>query len=594
MVIKNVHIKNWRSIKEIELEYQKVMIFIGQNNHGKSNLLSALLFFFGEIKYDDLDFNQNADELFVEVTFSNLDDFDKNQFKKYLTTENGIKVRKTANKSGQFSYNGYVQAPTEGWLKEENISNYLKREIASQLPLYNLIPSDGRITKEIFLNAINQYIEQHHTSITFSYELENTNFLGLKNVAKGIFGSVFYIPSVKSASDELNLKGSTLFNQLYSSVIQKMSETNQDYKEAKNKIVTMVNSLNKTDEHGNINTSRPPELNLFERRLEQELSSWNTKIDVEITPPNFDDVFKVGTSVWVNDGIKTDISRKGHGLQRALIFALIKTWANIIREERENATTISEEEHPNRQTSNSAYFIFEEPELYLHPQAQRELFSSLVLLSASENQILLCTHSSSFIDLNMYKSICIVKKENDKIGTTILQCKTDLFSNANDKKNFDLVHWLNPERSELFFSKKVVLVEGLTEKTAIPFLAKKLNVFRYDYTLIECGSKDAFAPYIELLNKFRLPFVVVYDKDHQADKNPDGIASADKSSKRIEDAIDPNFGSSIILENDIEEEIGIIDKSNKKSKPFYALKKVDSNDFVIQKGFKEKIINIYS
>ena len=42
MVIKNVHIKNWRSIKEIELEYQKVMIFIGQNNHGKSNLLSAL------------------------------------------------------------------------------------------------------------------------------------------------------------------------------------------------------------------------------------------------------------------------------------------------------------------------------------------------------------------------------------------------------------------------------------------------------------------------------------------------------------------------------------------------------------------------
>ena len=592
MVIKNVHIKNWRSIREIELDYEKVMIFIGQNNHGKSNLLSALLFFFGEIKYDELDFNQNSGELFVEVTFSNLDDFDKNQFKKYLTSENKIKVRKTANKSGQFSYNGYIQNPNEDWLKEENVSNYLKRETASQLPLYNLIPADGRITKEIFLNAINQYIEQHHTTISFSYELENTNFLGLKNVAKGIFGSVFYIPSVKSASDELNLKGSTLFNQLYSSVIQKMSETNQDYKDAKKKIVTMVNSLNKIDENGNTNTARPPELNLFEQRLEHELSSWNTKIDVEITPPNFDDVFKVGTSVWVNDGIKTDISRKGHGLQRALIFALIKTWANIIREERENATATPEEEQPNRQTSNSAYFIFEEPELYLHPQAQRELFSSLVLLSASENQILLCTHSSSFIDMNMYKSICIVKKENDTVGTTIFQCKTELFSDADDKKNFNLVHWFNPDRSELFFSKKVVLVEGPTDKTVIPFLAKQLNIFRYDYTMIECGSKDAFVPYIELFNKFRLPYIAVYDKDHQDDKKPDGIASADKSSKRIEEAIDPNYGSTIILENDIEEEIGITDKSHK-SKPFFALKKVDSNDFAIKKGFKEKIIKIY-
>jgi len=528
MVIKNVHIKNWRSIREIELDYEKVMIFIGQNNHGKSNLLSALLFFFGEIKYDELDFNQNSNELFVEVTFSNLDDFDKNQFKKYLTSENEIRVRKTANKSGQFFYNGYIQNPNEDWLKEENVSNYLKRETASQLPLYNLIPADGRITKEIFINAITQYIEQNYNTITFSYELETTNFLGLKNVAKGIFGSLFYIPSVKSASEELNLKGSTLFNQLYSSVIQKMSETNQDYKDAKNKIVTMVKSLNKIDENGNENTARPPELNLFEQRLERELSSWYTKIEVEITPPNFDDIFKVGTSVWVNDGIKTDISRKGHGLQRALIFALIKTWANIIREERENTTTTQEEDRPIRQTSNSAYFIFEEPELYLHPQAQRELFSSLILLSASDNQILLCTHSSSFIDMNMYKSICIVKKENDTIGTTIFQCKTELFSGADDKKNFNLVYWFNPDRSELFFSKKVVLVEGPTDKTVIPFLAKQLNIFRYDYTLIECGSKDAFVPYIELLNKFNLPYIAVYDKDHQADKKPNGIASADK------------------------------------------------------------------
>jgi predicted ATP-dependent endonuclease of OLD family len=580
MQIKTIKIHNWRSIKDIEIDYEKVMIFIGQNNHGKSNLLSALLFFFGEIKNEELDFNQNSEELYVEVTFNNLDEFDQNQFSKYLTADNEIKVRKTGHKSGTFTYNGYLQIPNEEWLKEENISNYTKRENASALPLYHLLPPEGRITKDIFSSAIEAYIEENRDTIDFQYEMETTNFMGAKNVAKGIFGSVFYIPSVQSASDELNLKGNTLFNQLYSSVIQKMSETNQEYKDAKAKIVNLVGTLNKTDENGAPNVARPQELSLFEQRLDEELISWNTKIDVEITPPDIDDVFKVGTSVWVNDGIKTDISRKGHGLQRALIFALIKTWANILREDRDNEEETNTEDRPTRQTSNSAYFVFEEPELYLHPQAQRELFASLVLLSESNNQIILCTHSSSFIDINMYKSISIVIKENEDIGTKILQCKEDLFADNDDKKNFNLVHWINPERSELFFSKKVILVEGDTDKTIIPYLAKDLSVFRYDYTLIECGSKDAFVPYIELLNKFKLPYIAVYDKDHQAEKNPDGIASANKSSQKIEDAIETTLGCSIILDNDIEEELGITEKS-KKSKPFLALKMVDSIDFAL-------------
>lgn len=96
MNIKTVVISNWRSIKHLEIEFQNLMIFIGQNNHGKSNVLSALLFFFGEIKHQDLDFNRGAQELFVEVTFCDLDQTDKTTFKKYLTADGSIKVRKFA------------------------------------------------------------------------------------------------------------------------------------------------------------------------------------------------------------------------------------------------------------------------------------------------------------------------------------------------------------------------------------------------------------------------------------------------------------------------------------------------------------------
>jgi len=67
--IEKIIIKNWRSIKDQELQAQDLMMIIGQNNHDKSNLLSSVLFFFGEVKHHDLDFHHGSTELFVELQF---------------------------------------------------------------------------------------------------------------------------------------------------------------------------------------------------------------------------------------------------------------------------------------------------------------------------------------------------------------------------------------------------------------------------------------------------------------------------------------------------------------------------------------------
>lgn len=284
--------------------------------------------------------------------------------------------------------------------------------------------------------------------------------------------------------------------------------------------------LNKTNEDGTENRERPHELRSFEESLEAELAPWSTKIDVEIVPPEIDDIFRVGATVWVDDGIRTDVGRKGQGLQRALIFALVRSLAKLTRLEREipKASDGEDAEAPSRQASKSSYFVLEEPELYLHPQAQRELFDSLVELSKAESQVLLCTHSSSFISLDGYRSICIVRKNTLEEGTTIFQCSEDLFADASDKDLFNLTYWINPDRGELFFAKKVVLTEGPSEKTVIPLLAGKLGIFRHDFTIVDCGSKDSIPSYLQLLNKFRIPYVAVYDRDHQAGKPADAIA----------------------------------------------------------------------
>ena len=56
MKIKSILINNWRSINLLEANFEDISVIIGQNNHGKSNIVSALLFFFGKIKPEVKDF----------------------------------------------------------------------------------------------------------------------------------------------------------------------------------------------------------------------------------------------------------------------------------------------------------------------------------------------------------------------------------------------------------------------------------------------------------------------------------------------------------------------------------------------------------
>ncbi len=586
MKISKIEISCWRSIVHEKIDFNDLMIFIGQNNHGKSNILSSILFFFGEIGLQDIDFNGENTELWVEVTFSDLNEEEDITFKKYVTSAHTMTVRKQATKTEGFVYHGYIQEPVEDWLKEDRINDFKKRSIAVELPLAEYLPSSGAISKALFLRAQEQYIEANMPDLEFNNTLETTNFLGLKNVAAGSFGDLFFIPSVKSATAELSPKGNSLFAQLYSKVVNKISETDSDFQDAKQNILRFSKILNKHNEDGSVNTQRPDDLTSLETLIDGELDDWNTSVDIQITPPNVDDIFRVGANVVVDDGVKTDIDRKGHGLQRALIFALVKAWANMLKAERIASPS------GNREASKATYFIFEEPELFLHPQAQRKLFSLLVELSREENQVLICTHSSSFISLNHHKSICIVKKDSVSNGTKVLQCNDDIF-NDNERKNFNLAYWINPERSELFFAKKIILVEGPTDKSIIPMLGIKMDIHKYDYTIIDCGGKDSMPQYIKLLNKFNLSYIVVYDKDHQAHKTTPQKSGSDTASQLIENDIKTGLGSSVIFVNDIEEELGMTSDSGR-SKPYKAITFIDDESFIFSTSLKEKIEIIYS
>lgn len=583
MKIKTLEIKNWRSIKELKVTAQDLMIIIGQNNHGKSNLLSAILFFFGEIKHQDLDFSQGAEDLFVYIEFSELDDQDKKTFEKYVTQQETIKVRKVAYLGGSFEYKGWIQTCLEDYLKEENVGNYTSRETANSLPFYPYLPPAGRLSKQQIIEAQQKYIQSNIRNLTFSYELEKTNFMGLKSVAKGIFGEVYFLPAIKNAADDFASKDTSVFGKLLGEVVETMSQHNEDQQGTKQQLANLFSKFSKYI-NGVENTERPKQLSDLENELSKELLSWNAYFDIELNIPDIDSVLKSNASVWINDGTRTDIARKGHGLQRAVTIALIQLIAKRQLQSNQDSETT------NRKVSKSRYFIFEEPELYLHPQAQRSLFDSFVELSTSGNQVILCTHSSNLISIDKYKSIYIIKKENEQYGSKVTQCEEDLFD-GNQKNEWNLSYWINPDRGELFFAEKVILVEGQTDKVILPALADKLGVFKHSYTVIDCGSKQNIPLYIKLMNKFKIPYVSVYDKDHQENKSEQAIGAADSATKAILDEINNELGLSVEFVNDIEQELGY--NCGKSGKPFQALKHIKSSEFHISESFTEKIRVIY-
>jgi len=240
----------------------------------------------------------------------------------------------------------------------------------------------------------------------------------------------------------------------------------------------------------------------------------------------------------------------------------------------------------------NAMLLWEEPEFYLNPQEERACYEKLLEHSKLGLNIIVSTNSSRFIDLEQYQSICVFRKLEDE--TRVYQYLGNLFS-GDEVMEFNMNYWINPDRSELFFAKKVILVEGQTDKIVLSYLSRKLGVYSYDYSIIECGSKSTIPQFIRLLNAFKIPYVVVYDKDNHKWRNPTEIFNSNQKNRSIQKMVHKKFGSYVEFENDIEEEIynENRERKNYKNKPFYALETVMQAEYRLPKKLREKIYKIF-
>lgn len=122
-------------------------------------------------------------------------------------------------------------------------------------------------------------------------------------------------------------------------------------------------------------------------------------MEFEFNFPSVNDLLKKGRILSTEQGTKTDISEKGNGLQRALALAIIQIYSKM------------ENKNDNMQ------YLIDEPEIYLHPNAQDKLMESLVNLSNDGNQIFITTHSPYILRhyKEPYDSIIIISLDENGV-----------------------------------------------------------------------------------------------------------------------------------------------------------------------------------
>jgi predicted ATP-dependent endonuclease of OLD family len=520
----SLHIKNFRCIKEAEIELSEYTCFVGPNGAGKSTALAALNVLFrayqggpnGTIGLSEEDFHHGnvAEPVVVTATFTELNDSAQEAFAAYV-------------RHGQLVIN--AKAEWNADLQQADVRQFGARMVIPAFaPFFKAAAEGAKVAelKDIYNACREQYpalqsvgtkaameealrtFEESHPEYCELLDSED-QFYGWSKGANKLSSFIqrVYIPAVKDATSEQDEGRNTALGQLLQRAMGSRTKFEERLTRLRREVQEQYVQILRDEERGLQDLS-----DVLERRLKdwahpgaQVKLKWHHDPTKSITIHQPYARAKVGEDRFIGD-----LFRLGHGLQRSFLVSLLQELAST-----------------DDATGPRLLLGFEEPELYQHPPQARHLAGVLESLAEQEAQVLVTTHSPLFVSARGFESVRMTRKNHEACTTVtglryedIAHSLADALGGPPPRPTAVMAkaeQIMQPSQNELFFTKLAVLVEGQEDVaflTAHMQISSRWDEFRkLGFHFVVAGGKTNLSRPLAIANGLGIPAFVIFDAD---------------------------------------------------------------------------------
>lgn len=187
----------------------------------------------------------------------------------------------------------------------------------------------------------------------------------------------------------------------------------------------------------------------------------------------------------------------------------------------------------------SLILAIEEPELFQHPARQRHFARILHDLAlgrisgvARSIQVLYCTHSPIFVDIDRFEQVRVIAKQistvSDAPKQTTVRAVSRILVEQTGINQAKLAAMLTSSVNEGFFADFVVLVEGDGDRALLQGVARLMDVSleAHGIVVISVDGKGSLAKPLAIFSRLQIPTFLIWDNDsHHTKENDRNTAS---------------------------------------------------------------------
>jgi putative ATP-dependent endonuclease of the OLD family len=524
MRIKSIHISNLRAIADATVQLADYTCFVGANGAGKSTLLFALNVFFRDVDAQGNpitnltaeDFHKRDTSKPVEITvwFDRLSADAMEDFKDYV--RQGMLV--VSAKAVYDAQTGRAEIKQYGQrLAMEAFAEFFRKlgdkaKVDELRAVYAELLQRFELPKASTGSAMVEALRAYESTRPGECRLipSEDQFYG---VSKGV-GRLqrhiqwVYVPAVKDASSEQSEGKATALGKLLARTVR----ARVNFAEGIGALAQQAR-----DRYQQLLADSQKQLEEVSAALNVRLAQWahpeaSLKLQWHQDAEKSIKVEEPYAKVLAGEAeFEGELARFGHGFQRSYLLALLQELASA-------------------GGSEAPVLILgcEEPELYQHPPQARHLASVLQELAATGSQVLVSTHSPLFVAGDSFESVRLVRRDATTKASSVKQPDVKAIGEeearclgskpeAPSSTLSRIYQLLQPQLGEMFFTQRLVLVEGIEDCAYINTwlaLTDRLKEFRRrGIHIVAVGGKSELLRPAIIATHMEVPLFVVFDGD---------------------------------------------------------------------------------